>query len=249
MSLKKNTAHILDPVLFANDCLDFQADHWQAQVLRSTGKDYLLLCSRQSGKSTTTAIKALHRILFFPDSLVLIVAPSIRQASELFRKLSDFLNVLSEPPKKLEDNKLSVTLMNGSRACALPSSEATVRGFSSPSLVIFDEAARVGDSLYYAMRPMIAVSGGEIIALSTPYGKRGWFYEAYTTEQTWEKITVKAEDCPRISPEFLAREREIHGNWFYRQEYDCEFTQTEESFFSPDLIEKMFQDLGEPLKI
>ena len=247
--MRTSIRHSIDPVQFAVEALEFTPDDWQARVLQNTKEDYLLLCSRQSGKSTITSIKALHKIIFSPGSLVLIVAPSIRQASELFRVLTDFLNKLQQPPQRLEDNRLSLVLSNRSRAVALPSSEATVRGFASADIIIFDEAARVPDSLYFALRPMIAVSGGEVIALTTPHGKRGWFYEAWQNEDHWQKIMVTAEQCPRISGEFLAREREIHGSWFYRQEYECEFTQSEESFYSPDVIDMMFQDLGPPLQI
>ncbi len=41
-----------------------------------------------------------------------------------------------------------------------------------------DEAARVSDELYRAVRPMLATSGGRIVLLSTPFGKRGFFFRA-----------------------------------------------------------------------
>ena len=62
--------HAVDPVAFAAERLDFAADDWQADVLRSSGQNILLNCSRQAGKSTTTAIIALHEAYFRPDSLV-----------------------------------------------------------------------------------------------------------------------------------------------------------------------------------
>ncbi len=52
--------HALDPVGFAVDRLEFTPDAWQEKVLQSTGQNILLNCSRQAGKSTTTAIIALH---------------------------------------------------------------------------------------------------------------------------------------------------------------------------------------------
>jgi hypothetical protein len=62
-----------------------------------------------------------------------------------------------------------------------------VRGFSGTSLLIVDEAARVDDELYYAVRPMLAVSGGVLMMLSTPFGKRGVFYEEWTGGECWER--------------------------------------------------------------
>src|SRR5262249_58061446 len=84
-------------------------------------------------------------------------------------------------PELREESVLRCELANGSRIVSLPGTERTVRGYSKADLIIIDEAARVEDSLLVATRPMMAVSegGGRLIALSTPAGKRGWFYEAW----------------------------------------------------------------------
>jgi hypothetical protein len=120
---------------------------------------------------------------------------------------------------------------------SLPSTEATIRGFSGANLIVEDEAARVSDELYYAVRPMLAVSGGRLILMSTPFGKRGHFHHEWTEGgEAWERIEIKATDCPRISPAFLAEERASLGDWWYRQEYDCQFVETIDQIFSYDLI-------------
>ncbi len=161
----------LDPVAFARERLGFEPDTWQAGVLRSTGRNILLNCSRQSGKSTTTAIIGLHTAFYQPRALVLLVSPSLRQSRELFAKVSDFRRVLEPRPRLDEDNRLSFTLDNGSRVVSLPGTSETVRGFSAPRLVVEDEAAFVDDGLYGALRPMLAVSGGRLILMSTPFGR------------------------------------------------------------------------------
>jgi hypothetical protein len=97
---------------------------------------------------------------------------------------------------------------NSSRILALPGTEKTIRGYAKADLVVIDEAARVEDELLAAVRPMLATSegGGRLIALTTPAGKRGWFFEAWTGTEPWTRVCVTAEDCPRISKEFLAEE-------------------------------------------
>ena len=236
----------LDPAAFAAERLGFRPDPWQHQVLGWSGKRLLLNCSRQSGKSTTTAILALHRAIFHHGSLILLVSPSIRQSGELFRKVVDF-NALLGGPRPAESNKLSMTIANGSRIVSLPSSEATVRGFSGAALIIEDEASRVPDDLYRAMRPMLAVSGGRLFLMSTPFGKRGHFFDEWTQGQGWERVTVKAEQCPRISSEFLEEERRSIGDWWFRQEYCCEFVETTDSVFTYDMIAASMTDEVEPL--
>jgi len=248
-NIAKSIKHGLDPVKFAVEELDFTPDDWQEKVLRYTGDRLIMLCSRQTGKSTVASIMALHKALFNPDSLTLVVSPSQRQSSELFRKIVGEMNKLMYQPKKIEDNRLSMTLQSGSRIVSLPSQEATVRGFSSPDLVIIDEASRVQDSLYFALRPMLAVSGGQLILLSTPAGRQGFFFEAWESESGWEKVKILAQNCPRITPEFLAEELATLGRWFYSQEYECHFVEGEQSMFRYDDVLAAFNPEVKTLKL
>jgi len=238
----------LDPVSFAVDRLGFTPDAWQRKCLRSTGQNILLNCSRQAGKSTTTAIIALHEAFYWPGSLILLVSPSLRQSRELFVKVCGFLRMLEPRPILEEDNRLSFTLSNESRVVSLPGSPETVRGFSAPRLVIEDEAAFVEDGVYGAVRPMLAVSGGRLILMSTPYGKRGHFFEAWKDgEADWLRIEVTALQCPRISEAFLEKERREIGDLWFRQEFNCEFLETVDQVFRYDDIERAFSDDVEPL--
>ena len=59
------------------------------------------------------------------------------------------------------------------------------------------------DSLYYSVRPMLAVSGGRLVCLSTPFGKRGFFHLEWTKGQGWERIKITVDQCPRISKALL----------------------------------------------
>ncbi len=227
-----------DPEVFARS-IGFNPDPWQRErVLLGKGKRVLLNCCRQSGKSTVVAALALHRALIKAGSLILLVSPSLRQSSELFGKVTAFLNRLSQRPRLIEENRLSIRFLNGSRIVSLPGKEGTIRGFSGAELIIEDEASRVPDNLYRAIRPMLAVSGGSLMLLSTPFGKRGHFFDEWTNGGSgWERVMVKAEECPRISPEFLEEERKALGPWWFGQEYECEFSETEDSIFSYDLIQ------------
>jgi len=247
MNLADDLCAGLDPCIFAGSLGFTTPDPWQVKTLRGAGRRLLLNCARQSGKSTTAAILALHRAVYYPESLVLLVSPSLRQSSELFRKVTHWMARLDVPPELPEDNKLSCTFANASRIVSLPSSEATIRGFSGASLIIEDEASRVDDDLYRAVRPMLAVSNGALILMSTPFGKRGHFFDEWTAMGTsamgtsdggdvWERIEIRATENPRISPEFLAEERRSMGDWWFKQEYLCQFVETVNSVFSYDLV-------------
>ena len=217
-------------------------DLWQLRLLRSEAPRVLLNCSRQSGKSTMAGVVALHRALLVPDSLVLILAPSERQAKELFTKVAEAYRTLGHPVPAESYRKLGAELANGSRIEALPGTEKTIRGFSGASLLIVDEASRVADELYYAVRPMLAVSGGRLMLLSTPYGKRGVFHHEWTEGEGWERYQVPATEIPRIPPEFLKEERRSLPAWIYRQEYECSFEDTEDQLFGYELVTSSITD-------
>jgi len=244
--LARNLELRLDPAAIMEHAA-MPPDPWQIRLLRSRAERTLLLCSRQSGKSTVTAAMALHEVVFHPKSLVLLLSPSLRQSQELFRKVTDFRNRLGEPIAIAEESALRVELRNGSRIVALPGTEGTVRGFSGVRLIIVDEAARVDDPLYYSIRPMLAVSGGRMVCLTTPFGKRGFFFEEWTGDGPWDRIKVTAKQCPRISAKFLDEERASLGEWWYQQEYECSFSDTTDQFFRTIDVEKAFSDDVTPL--
>jgi phage FluMu gp28-like protein len=203
--------------------------------------------SRQAGKSTVAAVIGLHRALYHPGSLVLILAPAERQAKETFGKMADFYHALGHPIPADSYRKLGLELANGSRIEALPGTEKTIRGFSGVDLLLVDEASRVTDELYYAVRLMLAVSGGRLMMLSTPYGKRGVFFEEWDGGEGWERYEVPASQCPRIPQAFLEEERRALPAWIYRQEYECSFEETEDQVFSHELVSAAITDEVTPL--
>src|ERR671912_2874733 len=157
----------VDRVAFSRH-LGVDPDGWQSEFLAGHSDRVLLNCSRQSGKSTMAAVIALHKALYYPGSLVLCLAPTLRQSQELFAKIAGFYRDLGRPVPAQGERKLSLELENDSRIVTLPGSEKTIRGFSGAALLIVDEASRVADELYFAVRPMLAVSGGALMMLSTP---------------------------------------------------------------------------------
>jgi hypothetical protein len=247
LDLADDLAMALDPVLLAEQA-GLYPDRWQRNVLRSPRPRMLLNCCRQSGKSTTTATLALHTALYEPGSLTLLLSPGERQSKELLRKVLDVYKALDRPVPAEAENKLELELENGSRIVALPGSEATIRGYSGVRLLIVDEASRVPDALYQSVRPMLAVSGGRLVALSTPWGQRGWWYQAWEHGgSTWERVEVTAYQCPRISTEFLEEERESLPSLFFKSEYLCQFVAGVDQMFATEDIDAALSDEVEPL--
>jgi hypothetical protein len=230
--------------------LGFEPDTTQAAVLDASAKRVMLCCTRQWGKSTVTAAKAVHEAATKAGSLTLVASPSGRQSAEFLRKASEFAARMGIEPKGDGDNEISLAFPNGSRIVGLPGNAATTRGFSAVSLLLIDEAGWVEDDLYQAMRPVLAVSGGSLWLLSTPHGKRGFFWEAWSDgRQEWERVSVKASECPRISKEWLAAERGSIGDFVYRQEYCCEFVDGLSAVFDVGMVRRAIRPELEPLSI
>src|ERR1035441_2310 len=95
--------------------LELPVDALQERVLRTTNKKGILNCSRQWGKSTITAAKAVHHAYHTAKSLTVVVSPSGRQSGEFLRKATGFARMLGIRPKGDGYNEISLELPNGSR--------------------------------------------------------------------------------------------------------------------------------------
>ena len=126
---------------------------------------------------------------------------------------------------------------NGSRIICLPDREATIRSFSASDLLLIDEAAWVRDSTYEAVLPMLAVSRGRVLLLSTPWGRRGFFFREFEEGgPNWERVKVTAYECPRISRDWLEEQRLRYPPLRFKSEFLCEFVENEDSVFTYDQV-------------
>ena len=242
---------------------------WQEEALQPH-KRMILDCARQSGKSTIVSGIALNKAKYKMNSLNLIISPSEKQSKETIKKVEEFIQAdedLSRLSMKA-DSTFEKRFKNGSRVIALSGSEKGARGYSKPDTIIIDEAARVSDETYRAVRPMLTGNpDAQLILLSTPWIKSGFFYEEWTKSPVWKKILVvprwhlddndmlvergteeefraewakKGVDAfysPRHTIDFLYEELQSIGPIWFRREYACEFVEGLESMFSMDLID------------
>lgn len=217
----------IDPVFWAREEVGFEPDPWQIEALRADERELIFNCCRQSGKSTTAAVKAVHFAVTRPGSMIILISPSQRQSSELFKKVRNVIRKMRIQPKLLEDNVTSLQLENLSRIISLPSSEDTIVGYSAVDILIVDESSRVPDEITSATLPMLAVTDGQYIQLSTPKGKRGHFWKDWI-EGKARKFMITADQVPRISRAFLEKMKTFLGSRKYAQEFMCEFLEDQE---------------------
>ncbi len=237
-----------DPVVFQGTLLPHALpalDLWQQEACRIHAPNLLLLCGRQTGKSTFAALLALWKAMMHPGALVLLISPTLRQSTELFRKSMVLYDALKTQPGEASRTKTELHLTNGSSVYSLPGANPdAIRGYSAPDLVIEDEAAFVNDRTFVAYRPMLATNpNGRNVLLTTPYGRRGHFYERWVSDDPrWKRFAIKSDQCERIDSAWLESERSVLSDRAFRQEYQCEFLEAANSVFPADIIERLTEN-------
>lgn len=231
-----------DPSVLFTDC-GYQPDEWQRAALESDAPRQLWLCARQCGKTATASRVALREALLNPGSTVLIVSPSLRQSAEVLRRVVETFNAIGRPIPVVAESVLRIEFAGGRRIISLPNGDATIRGYSA-STIVCDEASRLSESTMAAIRPALAAAPrSKLLMLSTPWTRSGPFYDAWHSSEPWERVTVRADQCDRISQEHLAAERAALSDPVYRCEYECAWLEMDSPFdmdavrecFNPDL--------------
>lgn len=245
-----------DPILKeiqANPLLIFERskvipDPWQERVLLSPSKMINILASRRVGKSFSASGRALCKSIH-DEHLTIVLSPTLRQSIE-FLRLVKRLYRLSHFPLPIERQNLTeIEFQNGSRIVSLPDNPGGIVGLT-PNLIVIDEASRASDELYQEVRPMLMLGQCDMMVLSTPFGKRGWFYDTWEKKelaQEWEQYKITADMCSRIKPQDLEKERVIAGDRYFKQQYFCEFRDTIDAFFSRESIERAIKTDIQPL--
>jgi terminase large subunit-like protein len=226
----------------------FAPDLWQEELLRSP-RPTLAATSRQVGKSTAGGCLAIATAWTKPGALVLLTSPSLRQSQEIFRRAVWFHKAAGAPVPAVYSSQTRLELANGSRILALPGDPVTTRGFSSVSLLIADEAAYMEDKVFMSLSPVLAVSRGRLVALSTPGGRRGFFHEQWSGGADWLRFKVRAADCDRIDPAFLESERLAMGDAWFSQEYGAEFIDFIGGLYRDEDIQAALANTTQPLEL
>ncbi|NCC91281.1 MAG: hypothetical protein EOM01_13135, partial [Spirochaetia bacterium] len=174
--------------------LGWKPFEWQSQVLKSQHKRKIINGSRQSGKSTIVSSVPCHTAKYYPKSLSIILAPTEAQAIEDILKVKEFIASDPSYPDIKRDSQDEIALANKSRILVIPATERSARGYSRPRTIVLDEASRIPDVVYKSgVRPMLTDnSDAELFAISTPNGKQGFFYEAYSSSERWERYEIRS---------------------------------------------------------
>ena len=237
-----------NPTLFAEHLLNFKPFPYQQKLLNDPSKRIVACMARQTGKTTTIATKAIHFAYTHPNTTTLIISPSLRQSMIMFDKILTFTTQNQLLAKSItRKTRTIIQLTNKSQIIALPCSENLLRGYTA-QLAICDEAAFIPENtITQIIFPMLSTTNGTAIFLSTPWGKNHFFYKAFANP-AYSTHKIKSTQCPLIKPQFLEEMRHNMTREAYLMEYEAEFVEALNSYFSQDLIRKCVE-LAEKLSL
>ena len=232
-----NTEKLLDePSYFVEEFIGIEPFDYQKEFMDHPSERKAFCAGRRVGKSRTAAWLALWKAITFAGSEVLITAKAQRQSMELFNQVKKEIrqsNVGEEEWGISRDTRTEINFQNGSRIISLPVGRdgSNIRGYGADYLIV-DEAAFIEDSIFQeVLSPMLAVGDGTFVLLSTPFGKKGFFYQKVENDSDWYSQRVQTEQNPMIDQKFIEEQKQNLTHTQFKQEILGEFEAASDSFF------------------
>lgn len=232
-------------------------DEWQKDFLKTKG-DKILCTGRQVGKSVICSIDAGEYAINNYNKIILMIAPTERQAFALFDKTLNYLadNYKTTIMKGKNRPTLSrIKLKNKTIIYCLPTGLAGLGiRFLTVDRLYADEASRIPENVWAAVTPMLLTTGGDTILLSTPAGPEGYFADVVENRESafnsFTRFTKGSEEVIRAREiseswteqqrdkalDYLEREKLRWSKRIYAQEYLGRIEEELRNFFSPNLI-------------
>ena len=224
--------------------IQFNLYPFQEKVLRLFQKNNYNIVnkSRQLGISTLCSAYALWLMLFHKDKNVLCIATKQETAKNMVTKVRFAYNNLPAwlRVKADEDNKLSLRLSNGSQIKAVGATSDAGRS-EAVSLLLLDEAAFIeGIDEIFASAQQTLATGGQCIAISTPYGTGNWFHRSFIGAEEGANGFVAIKLPWTVHPErdqkWRDEQDDILGLRNAAQECDCDFTTSGDTVIEPSML-------------
>ena len=237
-----------EPSYFVEKIIGVQPFSYQKGFMDEDHDRKQFVAGRQVGKSRTCAWIALHKAITREGAMVLITAKSRRQATELFNQIKEELRIAESNNSLTEtdfgitrDTRTEINFDNGSRIKVVPigNDGSNIRTYSA-DVIIVDEAAFIDEQVFQeVLTPMLAVTDGDFVIISTPYGKQGFFWKK-KNDDDWYTQQVSSWDNPKIDDDFIDKQREQLTSLQFKQEIRGEFDEeTNSAFPSRDVLSCM----------
>lgn len=230
-----STLVALDPVERFKRCMGLVPDPWAVDFLTTRSEFVLLHASRQVGKSSAASIVIYDELV--RGGFVLATAPTERQAKELGRKVTFALEHDASAPRLLKGTQTELEIAGGGRFVVLPATGSNIRGYSSASLLVFDEAGYLEDDTVTSLMPSRADSG-RIVMCTTPGPRADCIFRQLWLKGDVHRVEARSEDLPRMRRRVEFDRKHMPGIKF-RVEHQLEWLENVQAFISHDVIARM----------
>src|SRR5208282_1654388 len=242
----KSLLQLVDPVVWLEAQTGFKPYPYQAKILRDHKiRLRVIRKSRQIGMTTAIAQEAIWKAYTGGNKVILIVSPSDRQSKIVMKKVTTTIRKNEKLVKSVvRSNSSELELSNGSVIISLPNNPDRLRGFSATDIYLDEAAHFLNDGpVMAAIKPMLIATNGSFTIVSTPFGKRGLFWEQYRIAAEGGK-GVKAYDLgpstisPLITEQMMEQDRQNYTELEFKQEFLGEFIEEVDTYLRRDLIER-----------
>lgn len=197
---------------------------------------------RQLGVSTIVAAYTLWLMIFHKDKTILVIATKQDTAKNMITKVKFMYDNLPSwlRLEHIENNKLSLSLVNGSQVKAVSAAVDAGRS-EAVSLLIIDEAAFIDEieEIFPSAQKTLA-TGGRAFIVSTPKGIGNWFHKNFSQAETGENDMTAIKLPWYVHPErdqsYRDKEDKILGKKMAAQENDCDFMSSGDTVIEAEIL-------------
>ena len=242
MALETQTKHYVGATLFP----------WQKAVtdeicgIRNENKVVVVKSHRQAGKSFLCENILLYYAINYKRTQNAMISPTLNQSRALFKELTNAI-VESGIIKGKNETLLTIDLINGSTIFFKSAEQKDgLRGYHINGILILDEAAYLTDDILQLVLPWRNVSKANMLIVSTPFRKDGFYYRYYMMGTLKEKNTVSIDWSKYDTSALLSQEqKEVYKQIFSKNQY---LTEIEGEFIDADgmVFSNILANVGKP---
>lgn len=247
---------VTEPSYFVEEFIGVEPFDYQKEFLDSDSNRKLFVAGRRVGKSRSAAWKALWYAITHSDAEVLLTAKTQRQSMELFRQIKS--EIRSSKAEEDEwgiqrETRTEVNFSNNSRIVCLPLGRdgSNIRGYGA-DLLIVDEAAYVPEDIFQeVLMPFLAVGENQFVMISTPRGKRGFFWKRYDEAQRGENRyfvqQVPTWENPRVPEQWVENQKKNLTPMQFKREIRGQFDENADAYFTEEEVTHEEVAVGHPV--
>lgn len=239
-----------------------KVDSVPSRCLQVDNENHLFLAGKTLIPTHNTVVVSVYSLwyaIFNGDKTIGIVSNKQASAVDILNRIKIIYSELPSwlKPGITEYNKLNITFDNGTKIMVSATSEDAFRG-RTLNLLFCDELgfvrSGIADNFWAANYPAIAASQeSKIIIISTPNGMYNLYHRLWSDAEkgfnTFIPITAHYSEIPERDDKWAEEQLKNLGRRRFTQEILCEFLGSVNTVIDAETLEKLYDDIKEPILI